>query len=36
VTIANVAIYAGLIVLVVARRMTGRPVGPAKKLFAPR
>jgi hypothetical protein len=35
VTIANVAIYVGLIVLVVARRMTGRPVGPTKKLFAP-
>jgi hypothetical protein len=35
VTVANVAIYAGLIVLVVARRMTGRPVGPVKKLFAP-
>jgi uncharacterized membrane protein len=34
VTLANVAIYLALIVFVVARRMIGRPVGPAKKLFA--
>jgi uncharacterized membrane protein len=33
VTLANIAIYIALIVFVVARRMIGRPVGPAKKLF---
>ena len=33
-TLANIAIYIALIVFVVARRMIGRPVGPAKKLFA--
>jgi uncharacterized membrane protein len=34
VTLANIAIYLALIGFVVARRMIGRPVGPAKKLFA--
>lgn len=33
-TLANIAIYIGLIVYVVARRMIGRPVGPPNKLFA--
>jgi hypothetical protein len=34
VTLANIGIYIALIVFVVYRRMTGRPVGPTKKLFA--
>jgi hypothetical protein len=34
VTLANIAIYAALIIFVIARRMTGRPVGAAKQLFA--
>ena len=33
-TLANIAIYLALIVSVVARRMTGHPVGPARKLLA--
>ena len=33
-TLTNIAIYAALIVYVVARRMAGSTVGPAKKLFA--
>jgi hypothetical protein len=34
VTLANIAIYAALIIFVIARRMIGRPVGAAKQLFA--
>jgi len=34
VTPANIAIYAAVIVFVVARRMAGNPVGPTRKLFA--
>jgi hypothetical protein len=34
VTLANVGIYAALIVFVVYRRMTGRPVGPVRRQFA--
>ena len=34
-TLANIAIYAALIVFVIYRRMVGRPVGSPKKLFAP-
>jgi len=33
VTLANIAIYLAVIVLVIARRMIGRPVGPVKKQF---
>jgi hypothetical protein len=34
VTLANIAIYAALIIFVIARRMIGRPVGAARHLFA--
>jgi hypothetical protein len=34
VTLASVAIYIAVIVFVVARRMIGNPIGPAKKLLA--
>jgi uncharacterized membrane protein len=34
VTLANIAIYAALIIFVIARRMIGRPVGAARQLFA--
>jgi uncharacterized membrane protein len=34
VTLANIAIYLALVVFLVAKRMIGNPVGPAKKLFA--
>jgi hypothetical protein len=34
VTLANIAIYVALIIVVVYRRMAGRPVGPVKKQFA--